>query len=244
MILNKESNIGSIVAENYRAATVFKSYNIDFCCNGNRSLEQVCREKAIPENILIEKLSTLFTDNSGSDNIDFKNWPADLLIDYIEKKHHRYVRQRIPQLIQFLQKLCKVHGSRHPELLEIQSLFLQSAEDLKQHMIKEEKVLFPAIRRLESGYSETAGTQNEPMNVTIKLPVDVLKQEHSTEGARMEQISKLSDGFTPPEDACATYKVTFSLLKEFEEDLHHHIHLENNILFPKALSMEKVLQHA
>lgn len=176
--------------------------------------------------------------DSQSDQPDFNTWPLDLLIDYIEKKHHRYVEERIPILKQYLNKLCHVHGNKHPELFGIFEHFTGSAGELAMHMKKEEQVLFPWIRRMVAGTAD-GKTLGPPQFGTVHNPIQMMMEEHDNEGERFRKIAALSGDYTPPSDACNTYRVAFSLLQEFEEDLHRHIHLENNILFPKAETLEK-----
>ncbi|WP_150452224.1 iron-sulfur cluster repair di-iron protein [Arenibacter lacus] len=231
--------IGEIVADNYKTAQVFKSHKIDFCCKGNRSVLEVAEKNKLDANLLLKELQSVQQQTHG-DQIDFTAWPLDLLADYIEKKHHRYVETQIPILKQYLSKLCRVHGERHPELLEITQHFNTSAGELTKHMKKEELIVFPAIRKMVR--AKQTGTALDPIPVgTIKNPIQMMMQEHENEGERFRVIEKLSDNYTPPADACNTYRVTFSLLQEFEEDLHQHIHLENNLLFPKAEILEKEL---
>ena len=234
-----KTNIGDIVAEDYRTAQVFKNHKIDFCCRGNRSIQEVAENNKLDAITLLNEIQNVQNQSAG-DNIDFKSWPLDLLTDYIEKKHHRYVEERIPVLNQYLNKLCQVHGEHHPELFEITEHFNASAGELAKHMKKEELVVFPAVRKMMN--VKQTGAQMEPFHYgTIQNPIQVMMQEHDNEGERFRHIEALSHGYTPPADGCSTYKVAFSLLKEFEEDLHNHIHLENNILFPKAAELEKQL---
>ncbi len=232
-----EKTIGQMVAEDYRIAQVFKNHKIDFCCKGNRSIEQVAENNNLNIDVLLEEIDDLQTE-TNSNNTDFKSWPLDLLADYIEKKHHGYVEAQIPILKQYLHKLCKVHGKRHSELFEITEHFNTSAGELSMHMKKEELNLFPWIRKMVK-----AGQLNQPLDKprfdTVKNPIGAMMQEHENEGERFRLIAELSNDYTPPADACNTYRVAFSLLKEFEEDLHQHIHLENNILFPKAEVLEQ-----
>ena len=235
----QEKTIGQMVAEDYRIAQVFKNHKIDFCCQGNRSIKEVAEKHRLEADTLLQEIDQVQKE-PNNDNIDFKSWPIDLLADYIEKKHHRYVEERIPVLKQYLDKLCKVHGDRHPELLEINEHFIASAGELAMHMKKEELVLFPWVRKMVK-----ARQQNEPLGKphfgSVNNPISTMMQEHDNEGERFRKIAALSNQYTPPEDACNTYHVGFSLLREFEEDLHRHIHLENNILFPKAEALEKVM---
>src|SRR5690606_35568280 len=171
---------------------------------------------------------------------DYQSWPLDLLADYIEKKHHRYVEQRSLEIKPFLDKLCKVHGDRHPELFEINGLFTSSVSALAQHMKKEELVLFPFIRKMVQAKSNGQPLET-PHFGTVENPVAIMMHEHDTEGERFRERARLTDDYQPPAHACNTYRVTFALLQEFEDDLLKHIHLENNILFPAAKAMEASL---
>lgn len=239
MLINSESIIGKIVAENYKTAAVFKSYNIDFCCNGNRSIAPASKEKDIDEKVILQELSEVLNKKEDSD-IDFKSWSIDLLADYIEKKHHRYVFAKIPEITAYLAKITDVHGNIHPELHEINELFSQSAEALSAHMKKEENILFPLIREMVD--KRTTGEKfKKPPFGSIENPIKTMHAEHDNEGVRFRRISELSRNYETPQDGCNTYRVTLNLLKEFEDDLHRHIHLENNILFPAAIEFERVI---
>lgn len=234
MKITETQVIGELVAQDYRAAEVFSKYGIDFCCKGGLTLQAASEKKKIDVQALIKDLSEITQQGEGAKE-DYQAWPIDLLADYIEKKHHRYVVEKTPVIRQYLTKVCQVHGKAHPELLEILEHFNRSAQALAVHMKKEELVLFPYIRKM------VMARKNEvliPHFGTVENPIAMMKEEHDVEGERFRKISELSDSYTPPADACNTYRVTYSLLKEFEEDLHLHIHLENNILFPKAIKME------
>lgn len=231
-----QKQIGEFVAEDFRTAAVFNKYGIDFCCRGHRTLDEVCSKNGIETKLLVGDLEQVL--NTKTDQaIDYKSWPLDLLIDYIEKKHHRYVEEKSPVIKQFLDKLCKVHGDRHPELFEINELFTASAGELAQHMKKEELILFPFIKKLVK--AELTNTAIEaPGFGTVKNPIAMMMQEHDNEGVRFRKIAEISSNYTPPADACNTYRVAFAMLEEFEQDLHLHIHLENNILFPAGEKLE------
>lgn len=234
-----EKPIGKIVAEDYRAAQIFKNHKIDFCCQGNRSIQEAAEKKKIDVQVLINEIEAI-QQGENVDTIDFKSWPLDLLADYIEKKHHRYVEEKLPILKAYLEKLCRVHGERHQELLEITEHFNKSAGELAAHMKKEEIILFPVVRKMVK--AKQTGTKLErPRFGSVKNPIQMMMMEHENEGERFRLIAELSDNYTPPGDACNTYRVTYALLQEFENDLHKHIHLENNILFPKAAELEKEL---
>ncbi|MEZ4855335.1 MAG: iron-sulfur cluster repair di-iron protein [Gelidibacter sp.] len=234
---NSEKQIGQFVAEDYRTASVFTKYGIDFCCKGDRTIEEVCDKKNIDSAELISELDAILN-ASTNQSIDYKSWPLDLLAEYIEKKHHRYVEEKTPIIRQFLDKLCKVHGERHPELFEINALFIATSRALGAHMKKEELILFPFIKKMVKAKIDGTPIQS-PQFETIESPITMMKQDHEDEGERFRKIVELTDNYTPPSDACNTYKVTFAMLDEFEKDLHLHIHLENNILFPEAIKLEQ-----
>lgn len=236
---DSQKQIGQFVAEDFRTAAVFSNYGIDFCCKGDRTIEEVCTKNNIDSDELLGKLMEVQISNQQQ-SIDYRSWSLDLLAEYIEKKHHRYVEEKIPVLRQFLEKLCKVHGQKHPELLEITALFIGSSKELSAHMKKEELILFPFIKRMVKAKLEGLPIQS-PQFGTVENPIAMMKHEHENEGDRFRQIADLSNNYTPPADACNTYKVTFAMLDEFEKDLHLHIHLENNILFPEAIKLEQAL---
>lgn len=237
MNITEKNIIGELVAQDYRTAQVFKNHGIDFCCNGNRTIEDACKNKNMESSVLIEKLEQAMQKNSNT-GTNYNAWPPDLLADYIEKTHHRYVERKIQEITPFLNKVVRVHGERHPELQEIEQLFNETAGELTAHMKKEELILFPFIRKMVNTQNNPE-QMTRPMFGTVQNPIEMMQHEHDTEGERFRKIAALTQNYTPPADACNTYRVTFALLKEFEEDLHLHIHLENNILFPKAVELEK-----
>lgn len=236
MEISKQSIIGELVANDYKTASVFKKHQIDFCCNGNRSIEDACNKQQLDADQLILELNNLSGEQSGQ-SIDYNTWPLDLLADYIEKKHHRYVEEKITEIKPYINKIAAVHGNRHPELIEVEKLFIECAGQLTMHMKKEELMLFPAIRKMVMKGNEYTA----PHFGSIENPINQMNSEHDAEGERFRKISELTNNYTIPEDGCNTYRVTLMLLQEFEEDLHLHIHLENNILFPKAIALEKTL---
>ncbi len=231
--------IGEYVADDFRTAAIFSKYGIDFCCKGYKYLDEVCETKGLKKEVVLDELETVLS-GKNSETINFKSWPLDLLIDYIEKTHHRYVEDKISVLAQFLNKLCKVHGDRHTELFEIQKLFFESANELTQHMKKEELILFPYIKKMVQSINHPNELNHPPFG-TVQNPIQMMMHEHDNEGERFRKIQEISNNYTPPQDACNTYKVTFAMLDEFEKDLHKHIHLENNILFPASENLEKKL---
>ena len=233
----KEKTIGEIVAKDYRAAAVFESFGIDFCCGGNITVDEACRQNSVNPNEVAGKLAAIVNTQQGN-SIDFRSWPLDLLADYIQKKHHRYVEEKTPILKQYLAKICSAHGDRHPELFEIKKEFDASAGELAMHMKKEELMLFPFIRKMVQ--AKSSGQPLPPSSFgKIETLIQTMIQEHDIEGDRFKKISALSGNYTVPADGCNTYRITYATLKEFEDDLHLHIHLENNILFPEAIKLEK-----
>ena len=231
--------IGELVAKDYRTASVFKKYSIDFCCQGNRTIQEACDKKSIDTKKVLEDLNTMIQAKSDT-TTDYQSWPLDLLADYIEKKHHRYVQDKTLEIQPYLDKICRVHGEHHPELFEIKNEFNASAGELAAHMKKEELILFPFIRKMVKVKQENSNVEAANFG-TVKNPIQMMMDEHTVEGNRFRRIEELSNNYTPPQDACNTYRVSFALLKEFEQDLHLHIHLENNILFPKAVEIENDL---
>lgn len=239
MNIQENQVIGELVAKDYRTASVFKKYGIDFCCQGNRTIDEACKKKNIDSKSVVNDLDAVIQ-VQGANTTDYKSWPLDLLADYIEKKHHRYVEEKSAEIKPYLDKICRVHGGRHPELFEINEHFNATAGELAKHMKKEELILFPYVRKLAKAKHECSKVIAPPFG-TVQNPIEAMMQEHTNEGDRFRKISALSNNYTPPQDACNTFAVTFALLKEFEQDLHLHIHLENNILFPKAIELEKEL---
>lgn len=228
------------MAKDYRTAAVFTKFGIDFCCNGNISVRQACEKKRVdPEEVERNIREIISASPEGKkDSGDWASWPLDLLADYIEKKHHRYVTEQIPVLESYLDKLVKVHGKTNPELSEIKKWFHESAEDLTMHMKKEELILFPIIRKMVNAGPAGREPVSSPFG-SVRNPIQKMMQEHEIEGERFQMIRSLSGNYTVPAGGCTTYRLTYDLLKAFEEDLHLHIHLENNILFPKAVELEK-----
>lgn len=233
----EQAVIGRLVAENYHTAAVFRKYNIDFCCNGNRTVEEACRQKNIDIAQVKAGLESVLAVRPAG-NEDYDDWGLNELANHIVSKHHGYVATQIPVLQAYLHKLGSVHGELHPELRTIGLLFSECAGELTAHMKKEELILFPYIRQL---LSMPEGTAPAPAFGSISNPIAMMMTEHDHEGERFRRIQELSNDYAVPPDGCNTYRVTYALLKEFQDDLHLHIHLENNILFPKAAALEEQL---
>lgn len=235
-----ERTIGSIVAEDYRAAAIFTVHGIDFCCRGGRSFKEVCAAHLIDPAVLEEEIrAAMATDRVVGD--DPAHWTLTRLAEHIETVHHAYVGQQSPILKQYLEKLCAVHGDRHPELFDIAREFNACAGAMAVHMKKEELMLFPFIKRLEKAASAGSVPPNSHFG-TVEDPVRMMMEDHDAEGERFRRIAEWSGHYTLPADGCATYGAALKYLREFEQDLHRHIHLENNLLFPRAIALERLIR--
>jgi len=226
--------VGDIVAADFRAGGVFEKFGIDFCCGGRRSVAEACRTAAVDPAEVERALEALTAAGKGDD--DVTKWTLDRLIDHILDTHHSYVRASLPLITKYLAKLVEVHGARHPELARIAATFQQTAQGLTQHMMKEEQVLFPYIREIAT--SSDARRTPSPFG-TVENPIRMMEREHEEAGDEMRLIRQLTNGYEAPADGCTTYRVCFSELAQFERDLHRHVHLENNILFPRAVEIEQ-----
>ena len=235
----RNTSVGEIVKLDFRAADVFSSYGIDFCCGGKISVAEACANAKAEESIVISALESL-KNQSASAVHDFDSWNIGFLADYIQNTHHQYVKKAIPQILPLAQKVADVHGDHHSEVIRINKLFQDLAEELLAHLQKEEMILFPYIKKLVA--DESAGKCTDPGCFgSIGSPISVMEAEHENAGLILKEMYRISDGYSAPEDACNTFRVLYGKLKEFEDDLHRHIHLENNILFPKAIEKEQLL---
>jgi regulator of cell morphogenesis and NO signaling len=230
--------VGEIVAKDYRAAEVFKKHGIDFCCGGKKSVADVCAQKGLNPALIDMDLSALSQDAPSQNAVAADTWPLGLLCDYIVQIHHTYTREKLPLLMEYATKVAKVHGHAWPENIEIAVLTRALQEEMTDHMRKEEEILFPYIKAI-AGHNASDGRVGKPAFGTVANPIAVMESEHESAGDAIKEIRRLSHNFTPPEGACNTYRVLYKLLEEFESDLHKHVHLENNILFPRAVAMEK-----
>jgi len=226
MLELKNKTIAEIVSDDISTASVFKKYMLDFCCGGGKTLENACKKA----NINVEDVvNDLLNNKSKRDapNLNFKDWSAEFLADYIVYVHHSYVKQNLSIISEFADKVANVHGQHEPKTIEIAQLFSTISSELTSHMGKEEFVLFPAIK---------AKAENPNFEFDEKT-LSLIKDEHEEVGTIIKRIQELSSDFTPPEWACNTFKALYFKLEEFSNDLYQHIHLENNILFPKVKNL-------
>ncbi len=233
-ILNEK--IGDLVAQDYRRAEVFKKHGLDFCCGGGKTIAAACADNHIDENALIKDLQAVENNDTGH-TPDFNSWDLDFLVDYIVNTHHQYVVKNIPLILEFSEKVARVHGHANPEVIQIFQHFKALGGELSLHMRKEEHILFPFIKMLASARKNNTTPPPAPFG-TVANPISMMEHEHDNAGSLLKEICTLSNNHTPPDHACNTYRVLYAKLKEFEADLHQHIHLENNILFPKAKLLE------
>lgn len=231
--------IGEIVAKDYRKAQVFKSLGIDFCCGGKKTIAEACEKKGLDPAEVERRLEAVKGEATNSES-DFQNWDLGFLSDYIINTHHRYVRDNTPFILEIAQKVARVHGDRHPELVQVVQLFQRIGDDLNLHMVKEEKILFPFIKELSAVY-KSGGKLSLMEFGRVSVPIHVMDAEHEQVGGDFETIRNITGNYTLPADACSSYTILFKKLEEYENDLHRHVHLESNILFPKAIQLEKEL---
>jgi regulator of cell morphogenesis and NO signaling len=223
------------------AIKVFEQYGIDYCCGGAHSLNDACKAAQVP---LDDVLTCLIELASGSDLHPAHDWQKEslgALVNHLLQTHHVFTRQELMRIAKQLDKVCAVHAQNHPELLRLRDLFNILKSDLIPHMIKEESVLFPYIKAIEAAQAAHR-TPPTPFFNTVRNPVRMMMMEHDNAGELLRIIRTMTGNYTPPADACASFRALYEALQALEADLHQHIHLENNILFPRTLEIEKMLQ--
>lgn len=234
-----ELTLADIVTNNIKTAGIFEKYDLDFCCGGNKTIAQACQENGTDPNVVYAEI-----ENMGSAKVEIPeridDWDLDFMVDYIVNNHHKFVVYMIPIISSHAEKVAAAHGKNHPETNRAAKIFSVVSKELKQHMMKEEEILFPYIKYLvKVRNGETK--YEKPYFGRISNPIKMMELEHQSAGESMFSIKKLTNSYAIPSDACNTYKVCLKELREFEEDLHKHVHLENNVLFPKAVLLEEQL---
>jgi regulator of cell morphogenesis and NO signaling len=241
MSIDVQQTVREVALSTPAATRVFEKFGIDYCCGGNKPLAQACGEAQIPIQKVVDSIE--FAARSAKVRQDTplaEDWstaPLSDLIAHINNTHHKYTREEIARLGPLFDKVCNVHGASHPELLDIRHDFQALAQELTVHMMKEERVLFPFIERLEEAVVAREPVIPAPFG-SVNNPVAMMIHEHDTAGNLLRDMRARSDGYQPQAGACTSYKTLYSALAEFERDLHQHIHLENNILFPRAIELE------
>lgn len=239
MILNTTKTVRELAVELPHATRIFEKLKIDYCCGGHRPLAEACAQAGMEP----EEVARLLTDAeqalaAGDGLADYQAMPLAELAGFIVTKHHTFARQEAERLMALLDKVCSAHGENHPELLEIKSVFQTLRVELEQHMFKEERMLFPYIAQMEGAFLDDRPAPQPPFG-TVRNPVAVMSREHDAAGELLRDIREASTNFAAPDGACISYRTLYGALEAFEADLHQHIHLENNILFPRALEIEQ-----
>lgn len=239
MNFNDETKVKDIALSNPAARQVLEDAGLDYCCGGGKSLHDAC----LHADVAAEEILNRLRENCKHVNPDEANWalaPLGDLTRHIRERHHRYVRESIARVQPLLEKVETKHGKSHSEIADIRRLFAEVAREMIMHMQKEEQILFPYIDALEKANS-AHGSVEPPFFQTAKNPIHAMMKEHDAAGELVKQIRKASMEYTAPADACTSYKGLYQDLREFEAELHQHVHLENNILFPRAVEMEAVV---
>jgi regulator of cell morphogenesis and NO signaling len=231
----ENKTIAEVVAENIKTAHIFKKYGIDFCCGGGITIEKACEKKQLDYATLKNELLQV---DKAPKAYDYNSWNLDFLIDHIVNIHHTYVEESIPLILQYSNRVAKVHGHHYTEVVQVNKLFIDVANELTEHLKKEEQILFPYIKKLLKLKAEKT-TLEAPVFGSADNPIQMMEDEHESAGDIFKTIAKLTNNYTPPEGACNTFRALYAKLEEFEQDLHQHIHLENNILHAKAIQLEK-----
>ncbi|HKC65200.1 MAG TPA: iron-sulfur cluster repair di-iron protein [Pyrinomonadaceae bacterium] len=244
MTLDTSTTVRELAVSQPGATRIFEKMKIDYCCGGGRSLADACAVAGVKtEDVwqLLEEVSQ--SQSQGDETIDFQTASLTRVVKYILDKHHVFTKEEMARLEALAEKVCSVHGQNHPELLKVKSLFQSLCADLKPHMFKEERVLFPYIIRLEDAVNRKQMPMMPPFG-TVQNPVRMMMFEHDTAGDLLRELRKVTSDYTTPQDACISYKTLYQALEAFEQDLHQHIHLENNVLFPRAIEMESTAYSA
>ena len=222
-----DRTVGEIVAESPTLARVFQSFKIDFCCQGGRTLREACELKGIAAESVMEQLEAGMLEKGDTSENPALLPPVEL-IEHIVSTHHAYLRSELPRLHAMTERVARVHGGHTPSLVEVHEIFTEMAAELDSHLMKEEGILFPAIVEM---------VENGATALPMDGPIACMLHEHDDAGSALSRLRALTNGFTPPPEACNTYRALFAGLLELEDDLHRHIHLENSVLFPAALAM-------
>lgn len=230
-----DKTIGEIVAADFRTAAVFEKHGIDFCCGGQVALATACAEKGIDNAGIMNELAAV-QNEPVERSLNYSSWALPFLADYIVNTHHAWLKENDAQIAAYTRKIAGVHGARHPEVIRIAALFDTIATDMTAHLKEEEEVFFPALKRADA-FRIAGATPDAHDRETIRTSLLRLHREHEEIGDAIHTIRHLSNNYAIPDDACNTFMLTYQKLKEFEDDLHKHVHLENNILFPKATEL-------
>ena len=239
MTMTAEKTVREFALQNTTATRVFEKLGIDYCCGGNKSLAEACRASNLSIDQVIDSLEMAEqAEHAAKKDRDWQTEPLADLIAHIKNTHHKYTTAEMARMVPLLNKVCAVHGKNHPELQQIQASFQSLVLELTTHMMKEEQILFPYIVRMEEAIIQKEPVLPPPFG-SVQNPVSMMEHEHDSAGNALRDMHKASCSYAAPDDACISYQTLYKALADFEADLHQHIHLENNILFPRAIAMEK-----
>ena len=229
-----ETVVGKIVARHPNVARVFEKHQIDYCCRGGTTLIEACKIQGVNVDQIAAEIEQVQNSGESSDETNWNEAPLTELADHIVDTHHAFLTTELPRVSGLTEKVFNAHGEKRPELAKVKETFKLMREELESHMAKEENILFPAIRTLDS----QAGPQAFPFG-SVANPIGMMEHEHDDTGNALRRLRALTGDFVPPQDACPTYRVMLESLENLEQDLHLHIHKENNILFPRAKELER-----
>lgn len=239
--IESSSFVTDIVTHDFRTADVFRKYDIDFCCGGKWSLDIVCQNKNLKTEDIIEELRKIVRQTASNAALDFDNWDIDFLTDYIFNVHHRYLQRALPEIKEQITRFLDGHRQKFPQLEELETIIDRFMKEIPPHMKREEEIFFPYIKQIHHAHKHRESYAKLLIR-TLRKPIEeVMLKEHETTGSNLHRLRTITNNYTPPDKACIAHKVTFAKLKELDNDLVQHIHLESNILFPKAIEMEKEL---
>jgi regulator of cell morphogenesis and NO signaling len=236
MNFSTETRVNEIALSHPEARRVLEAAGVDYCCGGGKSLQDACLHAGVTADEILKRLGQN-SELAGPGDTEWISAPLMELTRHIRERHHQYVRDSIPRVRALLAKIREKHGGKHREIEDIEKLFGDVAREMTAHMQKEEQILFPYIDALERS-SNGNGSVEPPFFQTVRNPIHAMMKEHDSAGDLVKRIRKTSNEYTAPADACTRYQATYQELREFEEDLHLHVHLENNILFPRAVELE------
>ncbi len=236
-------SVAQLVVERPGRSRLFEQMNIDYCCGGKLPLKEACLRRGLDVAAVVKRISASDADASTAHaaNIDPSKMPLTDLADHIEDTHHAYLRTELPRIRYLIDRVCKAHGASDPRLASLREAFIGFSDELSAHMLKEEHVLFPLVRQIDQGMAAPAGSRTGPGCGSISNPIRQMEAEHDAAGNALAWMRTATDGFTAPANACGTYRAMIDALHELEQDMHQHVHKENNVLFPRALAREAAL---
>jgi regulator of cell morphogenesis and NO signaling len=237
-----ELHLSEIVRKYPAAAALFEKYDMDYCCHGKQTVSEACEGDLTKFQKVEHALHRIFeNDLANTAAVHYEKMSVGELINHIVNKHHSYVKESMPDILAHLQKVASKHGGRYPEAIKILELFEEVKFEMEQHMVKEEHILFPRIKAIDETH-RTKSHKTHYDDIFLSAPINIMETEHEKTGDALHQIREFTNNYLPPEDACTTHRLTYAELKEFEHNLHQHVHLENNVLFPKAIELQKEIE--